>query len=110
MSSDSAGGPADVAIIGGGIIGTATATLLARRGVRVALYERSAIASAASGRNSGVVQRPFDAALAPLYHESLGLYRELEGLTDGAFTLASEPAGLLLVAHQRRPAESEAAW
>ncbi len=99
--------PPDVAIIGGGIVGTATAAMLARRGVSVALYERTSIAAAASGRNSGVVQRPFDPALSPLYHESLGLYRELEELTDGAFQLGAEPAGLLVVAHARGAAEDE---
>ena len=48
----------DVAVIGGGIVGTATATFLADAGLRVRLYERTAIAAGASGRNSGIVQQP----------------------------------------------------
>ena len=48
--SPPAGRSADIAIVGGGIVGTATATFLARAGARVTLYERSAIAAGASGR------------------------------------------------------------
>lgn len=43
----------DVAVIGGGIAGVATALHLAERGVSVALLERETIASRASGRNDG---------------------------------------------------------
>ncbi|HEV2238094.1 MAG TPA: FAD-dependent oxidoreductase [Ktedonobacterales bacterium] len=45
--------PADVAIIGGGITGTAAAVWCARAGARVALLEAREIAAAASGRNGG---------------------------------------------------------
>jgi glycine/D-amino acid oxidase-like deaminating enzyme len=89
----------DVAIIGGGIVGAATAAFLARDGAAVTLYERSEIAAAASGRNSGVIQHPFDPILVRLYHESLSLYRELAAepsVADG-FRLAAEPSGLLLL-------------
>jgi len=92
-----AGRSADVAIIGGGIVGTATAALLARAGVRVTLYERTAIAAGASGRNSGVIQQPHDPVLAALYHESLAAYRALDGISAGALALDAEPAGLLHV-------------
>ena len=72
------GSPApDVAVIGGGILGTATAAFLADAGLRVRLYERSAIAAGASGRNSGIVQHPFDPVLADLYRRSLAEYRSL---------------------------------
>jgi glycine/D-amino acid oxidase-like deaminating enzyme len=50
------------------------------------------VAAAASGRNSGVLQHPFDPVMAELYHESLELYRELEGLE-----LSTDPAGVLLL-------------
>lgn len=43
----------DVAIVGGGIAGTSTALHLAARGVRVAVLERGAVGSRASGRNDG---------------------------------------------------------
>jgi sarcosine oxidase, subunit beta len=86
----------DVAVIGGGIVGCSAAVFLARAGLSVVLLERAEIAAGASGRNSGAIQRPFDTALAELYHETLTIYRTLAG--EGPdFQLASEPAGLLLL-------------
>ena len=90
-----AGRSADVAIVGGGIVGTAAAAFLARAGARVVLYERTAIAAGASGRNSGVIQQPHDPILAALYHESLAAYRALDAISGGALGLGAEPAGLL---------------
>jgi D-hydroxyproline dehydrogenase subunit beta len=87
----------DVAIVGGGIVGTATAAFLAVEGLSVTLYEAVEIAAGASGRNSGVIQHPFDPVLVGLYRQSLELYRELEADMPGSFRLAPEPAGLLLI-------------
>lgn len=87
---------ADVAVIGGGIVGVSAAALLAGSGARVTLYEREALGAGASGRNSGVVQRPFDEPLVPLYRETLALYRWLEEAGAG-LQLGPVPAGLLLV-------------
>ncbi len=84
----------DVVVIGGGIVGVSAAAHLAERGRRVVLVEKTAIAAGASGRNSGVVQHPFDSVLVELYVETLALYRELDGLD-----FAPEPAGLLSVTH-----------
>jgi len=92
-----AGRSADVAIIGGGIVGTATAAFLAQAGIRVTLYERTAIAAGASGRNLGVIQQPHDPVLAALYHESLAAYRALDVISGGALGIDAEPAGLLHV-------------
>jgi glycine/D-amino acid oxidase-like deaminating enzyme len=86
----------DVAIIGGGIVGTAAAAFLAEAGARVVLVEREGLASGASGANSGVVQHPFDPILAELYQTTLGLYREL-AVGSASFHLAAEPAGMLFV-------------
>jgi glycine/D-amino acid oxidase-like deaminating enzyme len=44
---------ADVAIVGGGIAGIATALHLAQRGVEVVVLEQRAVAARASGRNDG---------------------------------------------------------
>ena len=90
------GGAPDVAVVGGGIVGTAAAAILAGAGARVVLYEREALGAGASGRNSGVVQRPFDPALVPLYVETVALYRELEASGAG-FALGGRAAGLLLL-------------
>jgi D-hydroxyproline dehydrogenase subunit beta len=84
----------DVVVIGGGIVGVSAAAHLAERGRRVVLVEKTAIAAGASGRNSGVVQHPFDSVLVELYVETLALYRDLDGLD-----IAPEPAGLLSVTH-----------
>jgi glycine/D-amino acid oxidase-like deaminating enzyme len=92
------GPPPDVAVIGGGIVGTATAALLAGAGARVVLYEREGLAAGASGANSGVVQHPFDPALVPLYEATVRLYRTLSDAEAG-FRLADEPDGTLLVSH-----------
>lgn len=47
----------DVAIIGGGIIGTSTAYELARRGATVQLFEAATLAAHQSGRNWGFVRQ-----------------------------------------------------
>jgi glycine/D-amino acid oxidase-like deaminating enzyme len=83
----------DVAVVGGGVAGCATAAFLAEGGASVTLYEREAIAAGASGRNSGIVQHPMDPALADLYEASLELYRTL----GHGFELPVEPSGVLVV-------------
>ena len=89
--------PADVAIIGGGIVGCAAAAFLAEAGANVELYEREEVGAAASGRNSGSVQHPFDPVMAQLHTETLALYRELPGME-----LGDKPAGVLMLAPERR--------
>jgi glycine/D-amino acid oxidase-like deaminating enzyme len=84
----------DVIVIGGGIIGVSAAAHLAETGRRVTLVERAEIAAGASGRNSGVVQHPFDPVLLGLHLETVDLYRALDG-----FAMPAEPAGLLSVTH-----------
>jgi glycine/D-amino acid oxidase-like deaminating enzyme len=90
----------DVVVIGAGIVGTSAATFLAAAGLSVVIVEQEAIAAAASGRNSGVIQHPFDPVLAALHRESLDLYRELAASSAGEaepFLISERPAGLLLV-------------
>jgi glycine/D-amino acid oxidase-like deaminating enzyme len=85
---------ADAIVIGGGIVGVSAAAHLVTSGRRVVLIERTEIAAGASGRNSGVVQHPFDPDLVDLHLETLALYRALEGLP-----IPTAPVGLLLVTH-----------
>jgi glycine/D-amino acid oxidase-like deaminating enzyme len=105
----------DVAIVGGGVSGVSTAAFLSEAGLRVRLYERTAIAAGASGRNSGIVQHPFDPVLAGLYRLTLAEYRILADASAGAFVFGAAPAGLLYVGHdpglaERTALEWAAAW
>ncbi len=84
----------DLLIVGGGIIGCSAAAFAAERGASVVLVEATEIGAGASGRNSGVVQHPFDPVLAPLHEATLEHYR---ALADGGFAFPAEPAGLLLL-------------
>jgi glycine/D-amino acid oxidase-like deaminating enzyme len=84
---------ADVAVIGGGIVGCALAAFLAEDGARVRLYERDEVAAGASGRNSGLLQHPMDEALVGVFAASDALYREL----GHGFELPAEPAGVLVL-------------
>ncbi len=99
----------DVIVIGGGVCGTASAAFLAEAGLRVLLCERAAIGAGASGRNSGIVQHPFDPVLADLYRRTLREYRRLTDDPGSAFRLDREPAGLLYVGRDRAIAERTAA-
>jgi glycine/D-amino acid oxidase-like deaminating enzyme len=98
VTPDAGGGAVDVAVLGGGIGGTAAALELARRGASVALFEATAIGAGASGRNSGAVQHPFDAVLTPLHRATVERYRRLAAEAPGAFSFPDLPVGLLLVA------------
>ena len=84
------------AIIGGGIIGTTAAALLAEAGTDVTLVEATAIGAGASGRNSGTIQHPFDPVLLALHRDTLERYRGLAAL-DPAFAFPTDPAGVLLL-------------
>ena len=69
---------ADVAIIGGGIIGSSTAYFLAQSGVSVALFEKGRIAGEQSGRNWGWVRQQCRSPVElPLMMQSLRLWKEL---------------------------------
>ncbi len=70
---------ADVAIVGGGIIGVMTAYFLARKGQKVVLLEKGRIAAEQSSRNWGWVrQTGRDAAELPIMVEANRLWPELQ--------------------------------
>ena len=93
----------EVAVVGGGIAGTSLAALLAEAGASVRLYEREAIAAAASGRNSGVLQHPLDEALTAIHERSLALY----GSLGHGFALPAEPCGVLVLGEDPEPLRRE---
>jgi gamma-glutamylputrescine oxidase len=64
-------GPADVAVVGGGITGCSCALALADAGLKVKLFEAREIAGGASGRNGGFALRG-GAAAYPVLAESIG--------------------------------------
>jgi glycine/D-amino acid oxidase-like deaminating enzyme len=90
-------GPADVAVVGGGITGCSCALALAEAGVRVRLFEAREIAAGASGRNGGFALRggaaPYPVLVASIGRDRAeGLWRwtereldELEALAGDAF-------------------------
>src|SRR5215212_9264882 len=94
----------DVAVIGGGIVGCATAAFLAEAGARVVLYERERVGAAASGRNSGVLQDPMDPVMRPLHAGSLAEYEQLPG-----FALPADVAGILVVSEDPAALRAELA-
>ncbi|MGI9414453.1 MAG: NAD(P)/FAD-dependent oxidoreductase [Hyphomicrobiales bacterium] len=70
---------ADVVVIGGGIVGSATAWTLARRGVSVVLCEKGRIGGEQSSRNWGFCrQQGRDPREIPLIIESLRIWRGIE--------------------------------
>ncbi len=98
----------EVVVIGGGIVGTSAAALLAERGVSVTLVERETIGAGASGRNLGAVQHPLDAVLVPLHEETLAMYRAM-ARSGGSFSFPADPAGVLLLADDRAVLDAQAA-
>jgi glycine/D-amino acid oxidase-like deaminating enzyme len=68
----------DVAIVGGGIVGSSAAYFLAQAGVSVALFEKGRIAGEQSGRNWGWVRQQCRSPVElPLMIESLAIWQEL---------------------------------
>ncbi|HXG39717.1 MAG TPA: FAD-binding oxidoreductase [Candidatus Limnocylindrales bacterium] len=95
------GSSADVVVIGGGIVGAATAWYLASRGVSVTLLEKGWIAGEQSGRNWGWVrQQNRDLDELRLMIEGIRIWERLESelgadiewVQGGNLALARDPA------------------
>ena len=112
-------GPADVAVVGGGVTGCSAALELARRGFRVRLHEAREVAGGASGRNGGFVLRgaaaPYDVIAETVGRErALALWRwteesiaELRDLAGDAFRAVGS---LRLAADEQERAELRREW
>jgi len=123
------GGHFDAIVIGGGLLGCATAWMIARDGARVLLVERDQINQHASGRNAGslhfqleyrMIERGLEAArkaaeAMPLHLEAARLWSELPGLC-GERIEAKQTGGLMIAEDARQVAlleqktEIERAW
>lgn len=99
----------DVVIVGGGIIGLATALSLARRGVSTALFEKGRLGGEQSTRNWGWCrQLGRDARELPLAEKSLRLWRTMERHIGGPS--AFRRCGIIYLAHTTEQAERYAAY
>ncbi len=71
----------DAIVLGGGLMGTATAYFLARRGVRVTLIEKNRIGTGATLASFGNIRRSGrHLTQLPLAHRSRRLWGELQGM------------------------------
>jgi glycine/D-amino acid oxidase-like deaminating enzyme len=99
---------ADVVVIGAGIVGSATAYYLARRGARVAVVERAAVAGEQSRKNWGFVrQQGRDPLEMPLVMEANRIWRGLERELD-ADVEWTQGGNLALAIDEARMARFEA--
>ena len=97
-------------MIGAGVIGTATAYFLARRGARVALCEKGRVAGEQSSRNWGWVrQQGRDPAELPIMMESNRLWRGLARET-GEKDLAFTASGCVYLAENERELVKYEEW
>jgi sarcosine oxidase subunit beta len=102
----------DVVIIGGGVMGCATAYYLARQGIRSIVLEKNAgVGLEASGRNGGGVRQHGRKAILPLAMESVRMWAslaeelgsDLEYRRTGNLNIAVDEATVQVF-------EKEAAW
>jgi glycine/D-amino acid oxidase-like deaminating enzyme len=100
---------ADVAIVGGGIVGSSAAYFLARAGVSVALFEKGRIAGEQSGRNWGWVRQQCRSPVElPLMIESLAIWQELPARLGE--DLGFRQGGTLYLAADEKELAELAAW
>ena len=87
---------ADVAIIGGGVIGIFAALYLARAGKKVCVLEKGRIACEQTSRNWGWIrQHERDEAELPVAMEALHLWKEADAEVGGATGFVTTPINYL---------------
>ncbi len=97
----------DVAVIGGGIIGISTAWFLARAGLRVAVFEKGAIAGEQSSRNWGWIRSVGrDHRELPLALRANVLWRALQQQADVGY----RQRGLAYLGRNAADMQSHAKW
>ena len=100
----------DVAVIGAGVIGTATSWFLAQRGAKVALIEKGRVAGEQSSRNWGWIrQQGRDRYELPIMMESNRIWRELAKET-GEKDLTFTGSGLVYLAEDERELAKYEEW
>lgn len=100
----------EIVVIGGGIIGCATAYELAERGASVTLLEKDELAAGASGRNLGYLDTSKDPVLAPIARRSLERYLALTEDPPFPVFLDREPLGTLAVTIESDEVEELRLW
>jgi glycine/D-amino acid oxidase-like deaminating enzyme len=99
----------DVAIIGGGLMGCATAYFLAKSGLRVVVIDKSTIAGQQSSRAWGFVrQQARDEDEVPLMQASIAIWRSLE--QELQTPLGWRNDGCLFVAADEAERDASEAW
>lgn len=96
---------AQVAVIGGGVVGAAVTWTLARRGVRVLLLEaEDELALGASGANSGILHTGFDSKPGELETRLILRSAQLRDAALGELGVPVLRCGALLTPHNREEA------
>jgi glycine/D-amino acid oxidase-like deaminating enzyme len=97
----------DVAIVGGGIIGISTALALAKKGVRVAVFEKGTIAGEQSSRNWGWIRTvgrdPRELPLSVIANE---MWADIQARTDVGYRVT----GLAYLAETDAEMKRHQAW
>jgi sarcosine oxidase subunit beta len=94
----------DVVIIGGGIMGTATAYQLAKRGIDVLLLEKSFLGAGSTGRTVGVIRQHYSLELtARMMLRSLQTWQAFDEVIGGDAGFV-RTGGIFLAGHQGKVA------
>ncbi len=97
----------DAVVIGGGIMGCATAFELAKRGATVAIVEKRALASGSTGRSSAIVRQHYsNETTARMALHALGVFRDFEERVGGGCGFV--PCGFLVLVPESDRAGLEA--